>query len=367
MSPNVLNSRNNLLRGMVFTGLGILAISIAFIALVKFDFLRDSIEVRNTYLHVLLYSLAIGGIFYLARVLINFHAHRLNKTYFKQFHRVGPLGTYEESEQRLFFSQRRLKHAVLCLHGFSASPQEFRHLCQAFEAADIPFYAPSIAGFGADSTKILRAMRFQDWLRSALYAYDVLANVAENVSIVGVSMGADLAMAIAERRQTHKLLLVSPALFIHGGSRWRKILAMPVISTLFSWFVPYIAKPVNKKRGSTLDILDKTASDDLFHYLALPTSSVKQLLLLQRSVRRHIDKMNYQALQIFYGEHDITIDLKRCLDLFTAKQVAFTACGFKQTGHSPFEDYDRDEACSLALKFLSEASLEKTTDPMRAA
>lgn len=355
MKARYLNRQNNFVRWCIFIGINVLVVISILILFIDFDFLRNPHLLTDRHLRIILFVIAGLVVIFLIRGLINYLAYRLNRRYLKQFHHIKWLGAYQESRQRMYLSDQPLEHVVLCLHGFAGSPQEFDHLYPLLEAQGLPFYAPNIVGFGIDSTNILRSVRVQDWERSAFQAYDILAGIAQKVSIIGVSMGANLAIAIAERRQPHKLLLVSPAAYLNTAStRYKTILSQPIISSIFAWFVPYIPKLVTKERGYNLDMMDVRRGDKLFHYLAVPTRSVKQLLLLQYRIRKRIQQLRCQALHVFYGEHDITVNVPACLKLFDDHHIPYTTECFEQTGHSPFEDYDREKASEAAIQFLSD-------------
>ncbi|MBD3410634.1 MAG: alpha/beta fold hydrolase, partial [Ignavibacteriales bacterium] len=107
---------------------------------------------------------------------------------------------------------RKAPEGALLLHGFSASPAEFAPVTDKLKERDVPFYAPTLTGFGVESLHLLRVVHSSDWLRDALRAYDVVASRAERVHVFGHSMGAIMATFVAQRRTVDKLVLSAPYL-----------------------------------------------------------------------------------------------------------------------------------------------------------
>src|SRR5689334_23070811 len=58
------------------------------------------------------------------------------------------LGSFEESAPRAYFGPRKHPHAVLLLHGFTASAASFKHLTPELERLGLPYYAPNLTGHG---------------------------------------------------------------------------------------------------------------------------------------------------------------------------------------------------------------------------
>jgi len=52
------------------------------------------------------------------------------------------------------------------------------------------------------------------------------------------------------------------------------------------------------------------------------------------------------------NQQDTTIDASKFLGLLASNHLHYDLKGFEDTGHSPFEDLDRNEACQAAMDFL---------------
>jgi carboxylesterase len=119
-------------------------------------------------------------------------------------------------------------HVVLLLHGMGANIVEVTRLGQALHAAGLSVFAPDIQGFCHG----MPASRWQDWLEQAVRHFHALQQRYETVSVVGVSMGATLALALAEREEPDCLVLLSIALAYDGWAQpWYRFLLnmLPIV------------------------------------------------------------------------------------------------------------------------------------------
>jgi carboxylesterase len=89
-------------------------------------------------------------------------------------------------------------HGVLVLHGFTGNPQSMRPLAEALAAAGYTVDLPLLPGHGT-SVEDMIPTRFADWSSAAESAYRSLAGRCQKVAACGLSMGATLALWLAER------------------------------------------------------------------------------------------------------------------------------------------------------------------------
>lgn len=116
-------------------------------------------------------------------------------------------------------------HAVLMLHGLSSSPLELRFLARFLNAEGFTISAPLLPGYSAGSDEAAMEV----WVEAAVREYDALAARFARVSICGLSIGAALALALAQRRpQAQSLVLLSLTLSYDG---W----AIPWYRFLLNW------------------------------------------------------------------------------------------------------------------------------------
>jgi len=103
-------------------------------------------------------------------------------------------------------------HAVLMLHGLSGSNLEVARLAQSLHVHGFSVFAPNIEGycFGSPTTP------WQDWIESAKNHLDSMLGRYETVSVLGMSMGATLALALAQQENIASMVLLGTAMDYKG-------------------------------------------------------------------------------------------------------------------------------------------------------
>jgi carboxylesterase len=124
-------------------------------------------------------------------------------------------------------------HGVLMLHGLGANSIELAGLARDLHENGFTVYAPHIEGytFGTATTN------WQAWLREAQEHYWQLKAQCETVSVVGLSMGATLALMLASVERPTSIVLLSACLAYNGWS-------IPFYSFLLriAPYVPFLQK-----------------------------------------------------------------------------------------------------------------------------
>jgi carboxylesterase len=115
-------------------------------------------------------------------------------------------------------------HCVLMLHGLGSSSVEFAIMAKELNQHGLSVYAPNIKGYCFGTP----AEPWNDWIAQTQQHLWNLREHYQSVSVVGVSMGATLAMALAQRESVDALVLLSTALSYDG---W----AMPWYRFLLKW------------------------------------------------------------------------------------------------------------------------------------
>ncbi len=221
-----------------------------------------------------------------------------------------------------------------------------------FEEENICYYAPNITGFGSNSTDILERVRYVDWFRQAIQSYDSLKLIANNVSVIGHSMGGILATYVAMNRPIKNLVLSAPGLYpAKTDIKYKKILLSPFVSTIYSWCIPMLPKPIRKGRISASDLLDDSVAAGIFQYLAVPVHCVTEIFKSQDKV--NLCKANFEQLDVIYGAHDVTVNNQQVIGFLKKHDINFSEYQLKNTAHNSFEDFDRNESVEIVRKIFS--------------
>ncbi len=270
---------------------------------------------------------------------------RKTTEYVQHFTLRADLNTFVETEPKIDLGPKRVPHAVLLLHGWSASPQEFEALILALKAHGIPYYAPQLTGFGLGDLHLLYTIKAADWLRDALYSYDLLAAVAQKVSIIGHSNGGVLAVYIAQQRPVKHLILSAPYLAVAQQDKvYKTVLHAPIIAHLVKFCLPVFNKPGRSNKTHSAPI-------ETFRYPTLPIQSLVALWHLQDYVA--MTKANFQDLTVLYGQHDQDVDMPAVLAKFTQQGVSYHAIAYLQAAHNLLQSNERATVIKDILTVLA--------------
>jgi carboxylesterase len=181
---------------------------------------------------------------------------------------------------------------ALCLHGLTGTPYEVRPLGEALSRAGIRARGPALPGHNETPAQ-LAAVRWQEWLENARAHLRDLRDQHSAVFVVGLSMGALLALALAAEES------VSAAVVVGTPLRLRQ--PIPLLVPLVKRVMPFVAKA----GGS--DIRDPAARARHPGYGVMPLAAVHQLVQLQRHVREALPAVTAPLL-VAHGAHDRTAD-----------------------------------------------------------
>jgi carboxylesterase len=297
---------------------------------------------------------------FLAIVLVGWGAVRFRQArlqrrafaFLERFERVPALGAYREGLSTSSFGGARLPHAVLLIHGYSASPAAFRALTVELERRGIPYVAPALTGFGLDDFRLLERATAADWRRDVRSAYEQLAGLAEEVSVVAISFGTLLAAELATERPVRELVLVAPYFFLKGQAEQRLAawLARPWARALALALSPYLGKPLREGRSERVDIADPAHAARFFQYPSLPLRSLLEVWNYPRLT--DFRALRCRRLAVCHGGAELTSDVPRLLAVLAEQGVAVEVRSYPRSAHNLFDDYEADQAASDVAALL---------------
>ncbi|HVB42219.1 MAG TPA: alpha/beta fold hydrolase [Streptosporangiaceae bacterium] len=169
---------------------------------------------------------------------------------------------------------------VLLCHGFTGTPQSLRPWAEYLAAAGLTVSLPRLPGHGLTWQEMART-RWEDWYAEIERAFDDLRSTTDEIFVMGLSMGATLALRLAELRDTavRGLVLVNPSLV----SDTKLLLLGPVLKL----FVPSV-----KAIGS--DIVMEGVTE--LAYERTPVRAAAELPKLWKITRRHLDQVTQPVL-----------------------------------------------------------------------
>jgi carboxylesterase len=187
----------------------------------------------------------------------------------------------------------------LLLHGFTGTPQEMRFLGERLHADGYTVSGVQLAGHGTSPADLERRS-WLDWYASARTGLVELQQTASRVIVIGLSMGALLALKLgaAYPAAVDGVVLLSPALVLANRWLYRIVPLLPVLLPLMQPRWRYVRK-------AERDIADAHARTESLSYTQIPLRALRELVLLQAHARTLLPRVQQPAL-IMHGRNDHT-------------------------------------------------------------
>jgi carboxylesterase len=178
---------------------------------------------------------------------------------------------------------------VLLCHGFTGSPQSLRPWAEHLADAGLSVSLPRLPGHGTTWQELART-RWEDWYGEVDRAFDELAKRADEVFVMGLSMGGCLAVRLAEVHggRVSGLVLVNPSLVADS----RLVALAPVIKHVLP-SLKGIASDI-KKQGSREVAYDRVpvaaaaSLPKLWNLTSGQLGMVTQPVLVYKSTEDHV-------------------------------------------------------------------------------
>lgn len=205
---------------------------------------------------------------------------------------------------------------VLLLHGLTGTSAEMAPVAEAL-AGRFPLFVARIAGHETSVAELGRSS-WSEWYRSAVVGMEALLAVTPRIVVVGLSMGAMLAVRLTvERRDAVAgVALLSPA--IELGRAWIRRFGVPLgwlaradaaIPTVQRWLAPLAMT----KGGS--DIADLEVRRSHPGYRQVPLRALLNLMQLQRAAWDVAPALT-QPVLVVHAANDHTCPLAGARRLF---------------------------------------------------
>lgn len=205
-------------------------------------------------------------------------------------------------------------HAVLALHGLLGNPLEMQFVGKKLQKAGYSVVIPLIPGYGYSSGQgqSYRTTRSERWYEEVLRHFDALKKTHETVSVVGLCIGAVLALRLAIDRgdEVAALSLLATTLAYDGWSipKYRFLLPLAYYTParwLYSYSerYPYGLKNENLRAwiAREMTVSDSSAAGAS----RLSAEGIFQAHRLIKQVRRQLGKVTTPALIVHAEEDDV--------------------------------------------------------------
>jgi len=176
---------------------------------------------------------------------------------------------------------------VLLCHGFTGSPQSLRPWAEYLAKAGLTVSLPRLPGHGTTWQEMART-RWEDWFAEVARAFDELHSNTDEIFLMGLSMGACLALRLAE---------------LHGDAVRGLVLVNPSVTADTKLFLlaPALKLVVPSLKGIVSDI--KKPGEAEIGYDRVPVKAAATLPGLWRTTQAHLSEVS-QPVLVFHSSDD---------------------------------------------------------------
>ena len=201
--------------------------------------------------------------------------------------------------------------AVFLIHGLGGTQYDLGSMHKRLKNAGFVTYSLMLPGHGTTPQDLV-GVTAEDWIEAVRQKYLEVMSLHEEVHVMGMCMGALLAIETVkrERHTKGKLIALVPPLFYDGwATPWyafvRHIL-YPIPGVAARWKIEE-GDPYGIKNEQLRAIVKaKFARGDNFHYNWFPLECVRQVDRLRAMVRKDLRKIVAPTLVIHAREDDLT-------------------------------------------------------------
>lgn len=207
--------------------------------------------------------------------------------------------TPEQKQQFETFYQGNTGHVVILLPGLCGSEMEMGAIPRLVKQCGHTLIIPRIPGYSAHTG----ITPFSSWIEYVDALIDTALEAHETISLVGLSMGATLALSIAERNQNiQSLILLAPVLAFDG---WATPWYHPLLSLAYkigfrNWHhkesAPYGVKNLELRRRIEKAVKENTVSE--LGAAHLPAKHLYQSLELVANTNKYLPLVHADLLII---------------------------------------------------------------------
>jgi carboxylesterase len=208
----------------------------------------------------------------------------------------------KQADSAPFWFPGNAELGVLCLHGFTGTPYEVRHLGQRLSEQGLTVSGPALAGH-TTSIAELDQTTWHDWYATVEQSFDALRERCARVAVVGQSLGGLLALYLAAQRQEQLVAVATLAapLWLFPLARAAVWATRPgrVLTDRFGRRV----RALPKISGS--DVRDPVVKQRNPCYQAVPVRALHQLVAFMGEVDLHLSRVRVPAL-VMHSRQDHT-------------------------------------------------------------
>ena len=182
------------------------------------------------------------------------------------------------------------KNGVYIIHGFTNTTYETRELAEYLGNQGYYTNAINLPGHGTTPEDCNR-VKFTDWIEFTEQGVAEMSSCCDNVYVIGISMGSDLALHLSS------VFPLNAAVFASTVLEFKDYWGARILTPLFHKIVPFREKKLSYPKA----IRDKL---NYFGYNVWPMSAVNEMRKLTNKVKKELPKIKCPAL-IIHSTKDI--------------------------------------------------------------
>ena len=205
----------------------------------------------------------------------------------------------EQTDRYETLYQGNSGHAVVLLPGLCGSELEMGAIPRLLKQSNHTYTIPRIKGYSAHTG----LTGYQEWIDSVDQYVTDLSQTHTSISIAGLSMGATLALAVAEQNsKVHSLVILSPVFLFDG---WSVPWYYPFLALLYKFGIrnwhfkerePFGVKNVELRRHIRKAVMANTVSE--LGAAHLPAVHLYQSLELVKATKKDLNSITADTLII---------------------------------------------------------------------
>ena len=271
----------------------------------------------------------------------------------------------EQLELYETFYQGNSGHAIILLPGLCGSELEMGAIPRMLRQANHTYVIPRIPGYSAHT----EITDYPDWINSVEEVVATLNSGHRSVSIVGLSMGATLALAVASRNSyVTNLALLSPVVLFDG---WSVPWYYPLLSVIYrlgirNWHYkeiePFGVKNKDLRRHIKKAVMANSVSE--LGAAHLPAKHLYQSLQLIKEAKEYLSDVTADALIIHAIDDETASPKNPEIILARIKSETRRVIWLGNSYHMITVDNEREVVANEVCNFLSQA-IEKAKNKSR--
>lgn len=246
---------------------------------------------------------------------------------------------------------------VLLIHGLGGTQYDLGSLRRSLTSAGFGTHAIVLPGHGSHANDLLR-VRAEDWLSAVRDQYRQLRRRYRTVHVLGICMGALLAIEVV--KQEHHvdgvLIALAPPVFIDGwATPWYRAMRHLL------YRIPGVAARMRVEEGEPFGIKNeqlraivraKFARNERFHYRWVPLACIREVDRLRAMVVKGLESVACPTL-IVHARHDELTSLRSARYLLSSIGAARARMiVLENSYHMICVDNDRESVAKSVLDFL---------------